>query len=72
MEIGSPFGDNVPCGTIIINGFKHEVAESTKRLIDIAASGGGFILGSSNSIMPGTPSRNVLVMIETGLTYVRY
>ena len=66
------FWGNVPCGTILINGSKQEVTEFTKRLIDVAAPGGGFILGSSNSIMPGTPARNVMAMIETALTYGCY
>ncbi|RKY67673.1 MAG: hypothetical protein DRQ02_06645 [Candidatus Latescibacterota bacterium] len=38
----------------------------------VAAPGGGFILGSSNSTMPGTPVKNVITMIETALTYGCY
>jgi len=39
---------------------------------DVAASGGGFVLGSPNSIMPGTPAKNVMAMIGTALTYGCY
>jgi uroporphyrinogen decarboxylase len=65
------FWGNVPCGTILHHGTEAEVTEFTKHIIDVAAPGGGFILGSSNSVMPGTPARNVMAMVETALTYGR-
>ena len=61
------FWGNVPCGTVLHHGTPGEVAEFTSRFVEIAAPGGGFILGSSNSILPGTPAENVLAMIETAL-----
>jgi len=63
------FWGDVPCGTVLRRGTEADVVEFTKRLIDVAAPGGGFILGSSNSIMPGTPARNVVAMYETAHTY---
>jgi len=66
------FWGNVPCGTVLRLGSEQQVVEFTKHLIDVAAPGGGLILGSSNSIIPGTPARNVLAMVETALEYGRY
>ncbi len=63
------FWGDVPCGTLLRRGTEAEVVEYTKRLVDLACPGGGFILGSSNSIMPGTPARNVVAMYETAHTY---
>ncbi|MBN1342157.1 MAG: hypothetical protein JXQ73_05730 [Phycisphaerae bacterium] len=65
------FWGDVPCGTLLWRGTAAEVIEYTKRLIDVAAPGGGFILGSSNSIIPGTPARNVVAMFETAHEYGR-
>ena len=40
--------------------------------IDTTASGGGFILGSSNFVLPGTPAENVLAIYDTAREYGRY
>jgi uroporphyrinogen decarboxylase len=66
------FWGNVPCGTVLRRGSERDVIEFTRHIIDVAAPGGGFILGSSNSIVPGTPARNVLAMVETALEHGRY
>ena len=66
------FWGNVPCGTILHHGTTREVVDFTKHIIDVAAPGGGFMLGSSNCVMPGTPARNVMAMVETARTYGRY
>jgi len=63
------FWGDVPCGTVLRRGGEADVVEITKRLIDVAAPGGGFILGSSNSIIAGTPARNVVAMYETAHEY---
>lgn len=63
------FWGDVPCGTLLRRGTEAEVIEYTKRLIDVAAPNGGFIFGSSNSIIAGTPARNVMAMYETAHTY---
>jgi len=66
------FWGNVPCGTILRRGSVKDVVKFTRHIIDVAAPGGGFILGSSNSIVPGTPARNVIAMFETARKYGRY
>jgi len=63
------FWGNVPTGTLLLNGTPEEVADFTRRLVEEAAPGGGFILGSSNSIMPNTPPENVVAMFEAGKAY---
>jgi hypothetical protein len=65
------FWGNVPCGTLLLNGTPGEIGDFTRDLIDHAAPGGGFILGSSNTIMPNTPPENALAMFETGRDYGR-
>jgi len=66
------FWGNVPCGSILHHGTVQQVEEFTRHIIDVAAAGGGLIVGSSNSIIPGTPARNVLAMVETAREYGRY
>jgi len=66
------FWGNVPCGTILHHGTEAEVADFTRHVIEVAAPGGGLIIGSSNAIIPGTPARNVLAMVETALMHGRY
>ncbi len=63
------FWGNVPCGSILFRGSPREVVECTKRMIDVAAPGGGYMFGSSNSIIPNTPARNVVAMYETARRY---
>ena len=66
------FWGNVPCGSILHRGSVQQVVDFTKHIIDVAAPGGGLIVGSSNSIVPGTPARNVVAMFETAREYGRY
>ena len=66
------FWGNVPCSSLLHNGTPTQVAEFTKRLIDVGAPGGGLLVGSSNFIVPGTPARNVMAMVETALRCGRY
>jgi len=58
---------NVPCGTTLIEGTPENVAETTMYVIDSAAP--RLVLGSSNSILHGTPVDNVYAMFETAKTY---
>jgi len=66
------FWGNVPCGTILHHGTQEQVVEFTRHVIEVAAPGGGLIVGSSNVIVPGTPARNVLAMVQTVLDCGRY
>jgi uroporphyrinogen decarboxylase len=66
------FWGNVPCGTVLYHGSPQQVADFTRRIIDVAAPGGGLILGSSNCILPGTPPENLLAMVQTAREYGQY
>jgi len=66
------FWGNVPCSSLLHNGTPAQVEEFTQRLIDVGAPGGGLLVGSSNYIVPGTPARNVMAMVDTALRYGRY
>jgi len=53
-------------------GTPKEVEEEVKRLIKEIAPGGGYCLGSSNSIPEYVPLENYKAMLESGLKYGRY
>jgi uroporphyrinogen decarboxylase len=53
-------------------GTPDEVAELTKRRLKALAPGGGYCLGSGNSVPAWAKIKNYRAMIETGLRYGRY
>lgn len=57
---------------LMLRGSVEEVVDTTKKTIDDAASGGGFILNSSCGLEAGAKTENVLAMYETGFDYGRY
>lgn len=63
---------NVDCGNTLTHASPSEVAAESKHVIDSAATGGGLILGSSNSIHDGVKLENFLTMIRTGAKYGKY
>lgn len=65
------FWGNLSCH-LLRTGTKAEVIKATKKCIDQAAEGGGYILGTSNSVLPGTPPENVVAMYETAREYGKY
>lgn len=62
------FWGNVACADVLLQGSVEDVARETKICID-KARGGGHIVGSSNSLLHGTPPANVLAMFETAREY---
>lgn len=62
----------ISCGKTLRLGTKEEVIETTKAAIEAAKAGGGYIFGSSNCIMSGTPIENVFAAFETAKLYGRY
>ncbi len=60
---------NVDCAKTLIDGSREEIIAETKRCIDKGARGGGYIFGSSNTIHPGVPVDNFLLMLKTAKEY---
>jgi len=61
---------NVSCSTVLHLGSVDDVIREARICID-KARGGGHIVGSSNSIVHGTPAENVIAMFETAREYGR-
>ena len=74
MDIGlvkQKYGDriaiigNIDCGYLLSQAPVEEVREVTRRTIEIAAPGGGYMLSSSNSIHSSVKPENFMAMVET-------
>ncbi len=52
-------------------GSPQEVADGVKRLIDIMAPGGGFILATVHCVRPEVPPENLIALFDTALEYGR-
>ena len=65
------FWGDVSCD-ILRRGSRQEVINETRRCIDEGAKGGGYIFGTSNAILSGTPPENVIAMYETAKEYGTY
>jgi uroporphyrinogen decarboxylase len=48
------------------------VEQTVREAIEVAAPGGGFILGTSDSIREGTPMENIQAYFETARRYGQY
>lgn len=57
------WGD-VPSGSLLHRGSEQQIRDFVRRRIDDCGPLGGWMFGSSNSIMPGTPPRNFVAMYE--------
>lgn len=55
---------NIDCGHLLCFGSPEEVRAQVRRTIDVAAPGGGFLLGSSNSIHSSVRPENYLAMAQ--------
>jgi uroporphyrinogen decarboxylase len=53
-------------------GSPQEVADGVKRLIDIMAPGGGFILATVHNVRPEVPPENLIALFGTALEYGQY
>ncbi|MHB8135465.1 MAG: uroporphyrinogen decarboxylase family protein [Anaerolineaceae bacterium] len=77
-QIKKDYGDqltligNVDCSTVLVNGPEEAVREETKNIIQVAASGGGFLLSSSNSIHSGVKPEYYLAMLNTAREEGKY
>jgi uroporphyrinogen decarboxylase len=77
-ELKKQYGDkiilkgNLHTTIIMLNGSKADVIEASKRAIDDAAKGGGFILSTGDQCGRDTPDENIFAMVETARTYGKY
>jgi uroporphyrinogen decarboxylase len=63
---------NVDCGNTLTHGSAPEVIAEARHVIESTAEGGGFVLGSSNSIHDGVKLENFLAMTDTAVKYGKY
>jgi uroporphyrinogen decarboxylase len=56
----------------MLNGSVQDVIDASKKAIDDAAAGGGFILSTGDQCGRDTPEENIFAMIETARTYGKY
>ena len=61
----------VDCAQLLTFGRPPQIRDEVRRLLDIGAPGGGFVIGDSSEIMPSTPLENVLAFYETVHEYGR-
>lgn len=66
------FWGGVDTQRLLPYGSTQEVADGVKRLIDIMAPGGGFILAAVHNIRPEVPPENLIALFDTALTYGQY
>ena len=77
-ELKEKYGDqlilkgNLHTTKIMLKGSVREVKAASKKAIDQAAEGGGFILSTGDQCGRDTPEENIRVMIETARTYGVY
>jgi uroporphyrinogen decarboxylase len=70
-EVKAKYGDkvalkgNVDCAQLMTFGTPEETVAATKEVLRIGATGGGFILSSSNSIHSGVKPENYRALMET-------
>jgi uroporphyrinogen decarboxylase len=63
---------NIDCRHVLVDGTEDEVVQAVKTAISQAASGGGYILGSSNTIHPACRPENVIAMVRAAHEYGHY
>ncbi|MFC1975233.1 substrate-binding domain-containing protein [Chloroflexota bacterium] len=58
--------------TLLAYGHKEEIEEKVKKICVELGPGGGYVLGSSSSIMEGIPPENFMAMVQAVHKYGRY
>ena len=78
VRVKQEYGDkiclmgNVDCTSLLPHGTADEVVREVRRCIDSAAPGGGYIMGSSNSIHNSVKVENFLTIVKETKRYGRY
>jgi len=52
------------CGSLLVSGTKDQILKETRRLYDFFRESGGWIFGSSNTLVPGTNVEGYLAALE--------
>ena len=60
---------NIDSSRTLPHGTPADVAAEVKEAIDIAAPGGGYVLGSDHSLHDGIPVENIIEMFQVGREY---
>lgn len=55
----------VDCSQLLPRGTPAQIRDEVRRVLDIGAPGGGFIIGDTSQITPDTPVENVLAFYQT-------
>ncbi|GAB4339024.1 MAG: uroporphyrinogen decarboxylase family protein [Candidatus Abyssubacteria bacterium] len=63
---------NIDCVELLPAGTEEEVEQAVKQAIEDAASGGGYIMSSSNTIHPGCKPENYIAMVRAARKYGKY
>jgi uroporphyrinogen decarboxylase len=63
---------NIDCMYLLVDGTPADVEQSVRETIEAAASGGGYIMSSSNSIHPGCKPENYIAMVKAARKYGVY
>ncbi len=78
QELKKRFGDSITfCGAvdthhILPHGTIQEVRDEVKRVVDIMAPGGGFMVASVHTIMDEVPPENILAMVDAVEEFGKY
>ncbi len=63
---------NLHTTDVMLLGSVEQVVRASRKCIDDAASGGGFILSTGDQTPRDTPLENIFALVETARTYGRY
>ncbi len=73
-EFGSEivFHGAIDVQTVLPRGKPQDVRDEVKRVLDVLAPGGGYVLAPSHNIQGDTPPENIVAMFEAALEYGVY
>jgi hypothetical protein len=77
-ELKKLYGDkiilkgNLHTTSVMLNGSREDVIKASKKAIDDAGAGGGFVLSTGDQCGRDTPDENIIAMVETARSYGKY
>jgi hypothetical protein len=73
-EVGSKIAlkGNIDPINVLKNGTRAQISEQVKACIEDAAYNGGYILGTGDSVVEGTPFENIFELVNAGMKYGNY